>query len=142
MSANRYDQAAEAPILNTYVPINFGELYRIGVTQKAAVEDAAKQFGTALQKFGEFQSPSSVDTENWYRLTTGREDVQEAVRQIASNPDALKDAAFRSNLQSLINSTDYASLSLLKESADNLRAGLEMRAKMEAEGKYKQSWVS
>jgi hypothetical protein len=37
----------------------------------------------------------------------------------------------------LINSTDYASLSLLKESADNLRAGLEMRAKMEAEGKYK-----
>lgn len=140
MSANRYDQAAEAPILNTYVPINFGELYRIGATQKAAVEDAAKQFGTALQKFGEFRSPSSVDTENWYRLTTGREDVQEAVRQIASNPDALKDAAFRSNLQSLINSTDYASLSLLKESADNLRAGLEMRAKMEAEGRYKQSW--
>lgn len=140
MSANRYDQAAEAPILNTYVPINFGELYRIGATQKAAIEDAAKQFGTALQKFGEFRSPSSVDTENWYRLTTGREDVQEAVRQIASNPDALKDAAFRSNLQSLINSTDYASLSLLKESADNLRAGLEMRAKMEAEGKYKQSW--
>lgn len=140
MSANRYDQAAEAPILNTYVPINFGELYRIGATQKAAVEDAAKQFGTALQKFGEFRSPSSVDTENWYKLTTGREDVQEAVRQIASNPDALKDAAFRSNLQSLINSTDYASLSLLKESADNLRAGLEMRAKMEAEGKYKQSW--
>lgn len=140
MSANRYDQAAEAPILNTYVPINFGELYRIGATQKAAVEDAAKQFGTALQKFGEFRSPSSVDTENWYKLTTGREDVQEAVRQIASNPDALKDAAFRSNLQSLINSTDYASLSLLKESADNLRAGLEMRAKMEAEGKYKWSW--
>lgn len=140
MSANRYDQAAEAPILNTYVPINFGELYRIGATQKAAVEDAAKQFGTALQKFGEFRSPSSVDTENWYKLTTGREDVQEAVRQIASNPDALKDAAFRSSLQSLINSTDYASLSLLKESADNLRAGLEMRAKMEAEGKYKQSW--
>lgn len=140
MSANRYDQAAEAPILNTYVPINFGELYRIGATQKAAVEDAAKQFGTALQKFGEFRSPSSVDTENWYRLTTEREDVQEAVRQIASNPDALKDAAFRSNLQSLINSTDYASLSLLKESADNLRAGLEMRAKMEAEGRYKLSW--
>lgn len=140
MSANRYDQAAEAPILNTYVPINFGELYRIGATQKAAVEDAAKQFGTALQKFGEFRSPSSVDTENWYKLTTEREDVQEAVRQIASNPDALKDAAFRSNLQSLINSTDYASLSLLKESAYNLRAGLIMRAKMEAEGRYKWSW--
>lgn len=140
MTANRYDQAAEAPILNTYVPINFGELYRIGATQKAAVDEAAKQFSTALQKFGEFRSPSAVDTQNWYNLTINRKDVQEAISQIAQNPDAMKDASFRANLQSLINSTDYSSLSLLKESADNLRAGLEMRAKMEAEGKYKEGW--
>ena len=140
MTANRYDQAAEAPILNTYVPINFGELYRIGATQKAAVDEAAKQFSTALQKFGEFRSPSAVDTQNWYNLTINRKDVQDAISQIAQNPDAMKDASFRANLQSLINSTDYSSLSLLKESADNLRAGLEMRAKMEAEGKYKEEW--
>lgn len=140
MTANRYDQAAEAPIMNTYVPINFGELYRIGATQKAAVDEAAKQFSTALQKFGEFRSPSAVDTQNWYNLTINRKDVQNAINQIANNPDAMKDASFRANLQSLINSTDYFSLSLLKESADNLRAGLEMRAKMEAEGKYKEGW--
>lgn len=140
MTANRYDQAAEAPIMNTYVPINFGELYRIGATQKAAVDEAAKQFSTALQKFGEFRSPSAVDTQNWYNLTINRKDVQNAINQIANNPDAMKDASFRANLQSLINSTDYSSLSLLKESADNLRAGLEMRAKMEAEGKYKEGW--
>lgn len=140
MTANRYDQAAEAPILNTYVPINFEELYRIGATQKAAVDEAAKQFSTALQKFGEFRSPSTVDTQNWYNLTINRKDVQDAISQIAQNPDAMKDASFRANLQSLINSTDYSSLSLLKESADNLRAGLEMRAKMEAEGKYKEGW--
>lgn len=140
MTANRYDQAAEAPIMNTYVPINFGELYRIGATQKAAVDEAAKQFSTALQKFGEFRSPSVVDTQNWYNLTINRKDVQNAINQIANNPDAMKDASFRANLQSLINSTDYSSLSLLKESADNLRAGLEMRAKMEAEGKYKEGW--
>ena len=50
MTANRYDQAAEAPIMNTYVPINFGELYRIG------------------------------DTQNWYNLTINRKDVQDAIR--------------------------------------------------------------
>lgn len=44
MQANRYDRAAEAPILNTYVPINFGELYRIGAAQKEAVDQAAKRF--------------------------------------------------------------------------------------------------
>ena len=43
MQANRYDRAAEAPILNTYVPINFGELYRIGAAQKEAVDQAAIQ---------------------------------------------------------------------------------------------------
>lgn len=140
MTANRYDQAAEAPILNTYVPINFEELYRIGATQKAAVDEAAKQFSTALQKFGEFRSPSVVDTQNWYNLTINRKDVQDTISQIAQNPDAMKDASFRANLQSLINSIDYSSLSLLGESADNLRAGLEMRAKMEAEGRYKEGW--
>ena len=140
MAVNRYDRAAEAPIMNTYVPINFGELYRIGQAQKQAVDEAANQFNAQLQKFGEFRSPSAVDTQRYYDLTTGRQDVQNAINQIVSNPDALKDTRFRANLQSVINNTDYASLSLLKESANNLRAGLDMRAKMEAEGRYKKSW--
>ena len=44
MAANMYDQAAQAQFINTYVPINFGELYRIGAAQKAAVDEAAQQF--------------------------------------------------------------------------------------------------
>ncbi len=140
MRANRYDRAAEAPILNTYVPINFGELYRIGAAQKQAVDEAAQQFGAQLQKFGEFRSPSSVDTQKWYDLTINRSDVQNAIQKMVTNPDYLKDAANRSYLQQLINSVDYSSLSLLKESSNNLRAGLEMRAKMKAEGRYKESW--
>ena len=61
MQANRYDRAAEAPIMNTYVPINFGELYRIGQAQRQAVEQAANEFTNTVSKFGEFQSPSAVD---------------------------------------------------------------------------------
>ena len=140
MAANMYDQAAQAQFINTYVPINFGELYRIGATQKAAVDEAAQQFGAQLQKFGEFRAPSRVDTQNYYNLTIGREDFQNAINQIASNPDYLKDAANRSQIQSLINSVDYASLSQLKESADYQRLGLQTRAKMKAEGRLKDSW--
>ena len=55
MAANMYDQAAQAQFINTYVPINFGELYRIGAAQKQAVDQAAEQFTTQLQKFGEFR---------------------------------------------------------------------------------------
>lgn len=140
MAANMYDQAAQAQFINTYVPINFGELYRIGAAQKQAVDQAAEQFTTQLQKFGEFRSPSRVDTENYYNMTIGREDFQNAINQMVSNPDYMKDASNRAQLQSLINSVDYAALSQLKESADYQRMGLQARAKMKAEGRLKDSW--
>lgn len=140
MAANMYDQAAQAQFINTYVPINFGELYRIGAAQKQAVDQAAEQFTTQLQKFGEFRSPSRVDTENYYNMTIGREDFQNAIKQMVSNPDYMKDASNRAQLQSLINSVDYAALSQLKESADYQRMGLQTRAKMKAEGRLKDSW--
>lgn len=140
MAANMYDQAVQAQFINTYVPINFGELYRIGAAQKQAVDQAAEQFTTQLQKFGEFRSPSRVDTENYYNMTIGREDFQNAINQMVSNPDYMKDASNRAQLQSLINSVDYAALSQLKESADYQRMGLQTRAKMKAEGRLKDSW--
>lgn len=140
MAANMYDQAAQAQFINTYVPINFGELYRIGAAQKQAADQAAEQFTTQLQKFGEFRSPSRVDTENYYNMTIGREDFQNAINQMVSNPDYMKDASNRAQLQSLINSVDYAALSQLKESADYQRMGLQTRAKMKAEGRFKDSW--
>lgn len=140
MSANMYDQAAEAQFMNTYVPINFGELFRIGTAQKQDMDRAAEQFTSQLQKFGEFRSPSSVDTKNYYDLTINRDDFQQAINQMVSNPDYLKDAANRSQLQSLINSVDYSSLSQLKESAEYQRLGLQNRAKMKSEGRLKDSW--
>lgn len=140
MAANMYDQAAQAQFINTYVPINFGELYRIGAAQKAAVDEAAQQFGTQLQKFGEFQSPSQVDTQRYYDLTIGREDFQNAINQMVANPDYLKDAANRSSLQSMINSIDYSTLSQLKQSSDNLNARQKMIAQMKAQGKYNPNW--
>ena len=138
MAANRYDQAAQMPILNTYVPIDFGELYRIGATQKAAVDQAIADIGTAVQTFGEFRSPSRVDTENYYNMTLGQ--MQDLIDEMASNPDFIKDAANRSRFYSRLNGLDYAGLSLLKESAGSLRAGLKMRAEMEAKGLYNKNW--
>ena len=64
--ANRYDRAAEAPILNTYVPINFDQLYRVGAAQREAVDKAAQDLSTNVQKFGEFYSPSAIDTQRFY----------------------------------------------------------------------------
>ena len=138
MSANGYDVAAEAPIVNTYVPINFGELYRIGAAQKAAVDEAVEDLNTAVTTFGEFRSPSKIDTENYYKNSIGK--FTDLIEAASSNPDLMKDAGFRAQLQSRINGLDYTALSMLKESADMQRAGLEYRAKMEAAGRYNRSW--
>ena len=138
MAVNRYDVAAEAPIISTYVPIDFGELYRIGATQKAAVDQAAEQLSQAVRTFGEFRSPSQVDTERYYAETIGK--LQPWIQQAASDPNAMKDAGWRSGLQAALNGLNYAGLSQLQESAANLRAGLQMRAQMEAEGLYNENW--
>lgn len=138
MQANQYDIAAEAPIINTYVPINFGELYRIGATQKAAIDDAIDKLNAAVTTFGEFRSPSKIDTENYYKNSIGK--VSDLIEQAAANPDLMKDAGFRMQFQSRINNLDYASLSMLKESADMQRLGLKTRAQMQAEGRYNKNW--
>lgn len=140
MAANMYDQAAQAQFINTYVPINFGELYRIGAAQKAAVDEATQQFGTQLQKFGEFQSPSQIDTQRYYDLTIGRQDFQNAINQMVSNPDALKDAAFRSQLQSMINSVDYGTLSNLRSSRDAMLKRQEVNQKLMLENRFNPLW--
>ncbi len=138
MGVNMYDQAAQMPIINTYVPINFGELYRIAATQKEEIDKANQALTTNLQKFGEFRSPSKVDTENYYKYTIGQ--FQDILQEAANNPNAMKDAAFRAKINQRLNNLDYASLSMLKESAEMQRAGLEQRAKMEAAGKYNRNW--
>lgn len=137
MSANGYDVAAEAPIINTYVPINFGELYRIGAAQKAAVDEAAEKLNTALTTFGEFRSPSEVDIKRYYDNSIGK--VSDLIEAASSNPDLMKDAGFRSQLQSRLNNIDYSLLSSLKESADNMRTRLKSKAELEAQGLY-QEW--
>lgn len=140
MAVNMYDQAAQAQFINTYAPINFGELYRIGAAQKAAIDEAAQQFGAQLQRFNEFQSPSLIDTQRYYDLTVGRNDFQNAINQMVSNPDALKDAAFRSQLQSMINSVDYAALSILKSSRDAMLKRQEINQKLMLENRFNLLW--
>lgn len=138
MQANRYDRAAKAPILNTYVPINFGELYRIGAAQKEAVDQAAKDLTNTITTFGEFQSPSAVDTENYYRNSIGK--FSDLIQEASTNPDAMKDANFRSRLQQRINNIDYGYLSRLKQSREGMLARQKANQQLMLSGKYNPLW--
>lgn len=138
MQANRYDRAAEAPIMNTYVPINFGELYRIGQAQRQAVEQAANEFTNIVSKFGEFQSPSAVDTQRYYENSLGK--IRDLIDEAATNPDAMKDANFRARLNSRIANLDYATLSNLKQSREGMLARQKANQELMIKGMYNPLW--
>ncbi|YP_010509800.1 nuclear pore complex protein-like protein [uncultured phage cr19_1] len=138
MQANRYDRAAEAPIMNTYVPINFGELYRIGLAQRQAVEQAANEFTNTVSKFGEFQSPSAVDTLRYYENSLGK--IRDLIDEAATNPDAMKDANFRARLNSRIANLDYATLSNLKQSREGMLARQKANLELMIKGMYNPLW--
>lgn len=140
MQANRFDRAAEAPILSTYVPINFGELYRIGAAQKQAVDEAAQQLNTQLQKFGEFRSPSAVDTQKWYDSTINRKDMQEVLANMVSSPDWLKDASNRASIYGILNNIDYSTLSQLKQSREGMLARQKANQELMLKGLYNPLW--
>lgn len=138
MAANRFDQAAEMPIINTYVPIDFNNLYRIGATQKAAVDQAIADIGNAVQAFGEFTSPSDIDTENYYNLSLGQ--MNDLITEASTDPDKLKDAGFRARLYGRLNNLNYAELSRLKQGAENLEMRNKVAAEMKAKGLYNENW--
>ena len=138
MAVNKYDRAAEAAFINTYAPIDFGALYQIGAANNAAVEKAQKEFQDQVKTWAEFQTPSVKDAANWDKLTTER--AKELVQKFAENPELIKTAAGRSKIQQLINSTDYNSLRMLKESAEMQKLGMKIRAEMKAKNRYKESW--
>ena len=138
MAANRFDQAAEMPIINTYVPIDFNNLYRIGATQKAAVDQAIADIGNAVQTFGEFTSPSDIDTENYYKLSLGQ--MNDLITEVSTDPDKLKDAGFRARFYGRLNNLNYAELSRLKQGAENLETRNKVAAEMKAKGLYNENW--
>lgn len=124
--------------MNTYVPINFSELYRIGAAQKQSVDETANTFRTQLQTLGEFQSPSTIDMQNYYN--EGIAKFNNLINEAVANPDAMKDPTFLVRLNSTINNLDYRKLSQLKAGAKNLEARQAMKAKLIAEDRYKSSW--
>lgn len=134
MAVNRYNKPADAPLINTYVPINFELLYRIGKEQGDIVRKQADQMTEAIQKFGEFSSISDLDVQDYYNSSTGK--LASLINEAAANPDKLKDAAWRSKFQLGLNSIDYNHLANLRKSAENMDTREKAKAALRAQGLY------
>lgn len=136
MTVNRFYKPTEIGYIDTYVPINFDQLYKIGVTQKAAVDEARKELNTQQKTWAEFQSLSDIDMQRWGDLTYNNPVIRKYVERAAADPDAMKDAAFRAGLQQAINNLNYADMGRLKQNAKAYEVYEDNKAKLIAAGRY------
>jgi len=135
---NEYSNPAQAQFLNTYIPIPFEQLYKLGAAAKEDVEKAVEKTGAAVSKWSEFQSPSQKDTETWYNATIGR--VKPLIEEMSNNMDLMKSAEGRSRMNALINSVDTRTLSSLKQSAESMKERQKLDQEMMVRGLYNPDW--
>lgn len=138
MAVNRYDSPAQAEFINTYVPIPFEQLYTLGKQAKENVDQALSAYSTALDKWADFQSPSAIDTQEYYNETYGR--ALPVAEEMSRNLDMLKTAEGRAKIYSIINNTDRAKLSMLRQSAENLKQRQKVNQQLMLTGKYNPDW--
>ena len=135
---NRYDNPTQAEFINTYVPIPFEQLYTLGKQAKENVDKALKEYSTTLDKWADFQSPSAADTQAYYAETYGR--ALPVAEELARNIDLIKTPEGRSKIYSVINNTDRAKLSMLRQSAEGLKERQKVNQRLMLEGKYNPEW--
>ena len=135
---NEYSNPAQAQFINTYVPIPFEQLYNLGLQAKQDVEKAVEKVGSTVSKWSEFESPSQADTKAWYDATVGK--VKPLINEMSNNMDLMKSAEGRARMNSLINNVDVASLSAIKQSAENMKQRQKLDQEMMVRGMYNPAW--
>lgn len=138
MAVNRFDKPIESEYISQYTPIPFEQLYAIGKANNERVDKTYNDLANQFSKWGEFRSPSAVDTKRFYDYTIGA--AQGIVNQLAANPDLIKTAEGRSMIQSFINSRPYNELSQLQQSREGMLQRQAANQKLMLAGKYNPLW--
>ena len=101
MAANRYDQAAQANFIDTYVPIPFQELFTIGQAAGKRLEDTENYLQSNMNKWWDFKSPSQIDTKQYYDETLGK--LKGKLNEYIQDPEKMKSASGQAELRNFIN---------------------------------------
>ena len=136
MAVNRYDQAAPYEYVSQYVPVPFQELLTLGMYYDEQIKNAKNQLQNHLKTYGEFASPSDIDTEKYYNEAIGK--VESVVNEAAANPQLMKSAEWRSRMYNQINSIDYGLLHRFRKSAENMYLREQAVADLKSKGLYEE----
>lgn len=139
MAANRYDKAVSYDYVDQYVPIPFQELVTLGKHYADERKAAEKQLSDYIKSANEFQSLIAKDVDNYYKIAMN-DNIQSKINEAIADPSVMKSAAWRAGLAGSINSVDYASLSKLKQSAEQAALYDKVYKQLAAQGKMPPGW--
>lgn len=135
---NMYSTPAQAQFVNTFVPIPFDQLYQLGNTFNEDVLKQEQKLSDYYEKYGQFTSPSDIDTQNWYAEVVDK--AKPIVDKFANNLDYIKTAEGRSEINSLINNVDREKLSKLVQSREGMLTRQKMNQELAARGLFNPNW--
>ena len=139
MAANRYDQAAQANFIDTYVPIPFQELFTIGQAAGKRLEDTENYLQSNMNKWWDFKSPSQIDTKQYYDETLGK--LKGKLNEYIQDPEKMKSASGQAELRNFINTNiDYNQLSNLEQSREGLLTRQKVNEQLMLSDKYNPLW--
>lgn len=124
--------------VSQYVPIPFDDLMKVADKYQQRIDNAYKTMADALKEWSAFRSPSQVDTQRYYDLTS--RGAKEMIDRFSSNPDLIKDPESWRKIDNYINSRDYAALSMLKESAEHMRERQKYNQDLAKNGLYNEDF--
>lgn len=128
-----YTQPTQSQFIDSYVPIPFEQLYKLGRMYKEDYESSAKQMQEFNKTYGSFDSLSNADTQAWYNETMGR--IKPVVEKLGTSSDMLKSAEGRAQIAATLNNVDYGKLAALRKSAEAMDQEQKIALQMQMQGK-------
>lgn len=133
-----YDRPAQQQFIDTFTPIPFEQLYKLGQTFNEDVLRSEQELGDMISQWSQFQSPSAIDTQSWYGETMNR--VKPVVEQMAQNLDLIKSPEGRAMIAQLRNTTDYNKLATLRQSREGMLQRQKANQELMSKGLYNPDW--
>jgi len=93
---NLYSSPAQAKFINTYVPIQFEQLYKMADKAEKDLEQSDK-FMEELITDSNLNTPSKIDVANWEKKV--KTPIMQLAEQAASDPDIMKSKAFQAQIK-------------------------------------------
>lgn len=138
MAVGMYEGPAEQKFVDTYAPLPFQEMMQVGQAFQRERERTEEEMREFRSEFADFTTPSTTDAASMDQITYGA--VRPYIDKMRVDPEAIRSQEFQSQVKGAMQSINRREVAMLRQGAENARERQKTIAKLQAEGRYKESW--